>query len=380
PSRRRSEGRSHRARARAQRRQREPRRRQRSCGRVRRGRPRRRSARAVSGARRSRSRLGDGMVQPGALRAADAKAASSGRRVQARDGTRSDVWRSVASAGRRARRARHQRRHRRVAPRRASRARRFRPALQSRYGAGRQRHAGRRAAVPAALRPRGASRALRARHCARPRDHRTSGAARTVRGFGIRDSGFAIADWGLAGALAACCACSGQVRRAPSPIASGALRGANVLLITIDTLRADYVGAYGSTRGATPTLDRFAREGLRFDTVYAHVPLTLPSHATLLTGRYPTRTGVHDNGTFTLGEIPTLGTAVKAAGYETAAFVGAFVLDARFGLNRGFDLYDDRMVGGNTDLDIVQRRAEEVVAPAYDWIRRTENREPKAAN
>jgi arylsulfatase A-like enzyme/Flp pilus assembly protein TadD len=181
-------------------------------------------------------------------------------------------------------------------------------------------------------------------------------------------------------ALVMCGACRRQARPSAPPIASGALRQANVLLVTIDTLRADYVGAYGSTRGATPTLDRLAAEGLRFDVVYAHVPLTLPSHTTLLTGRYPTRTGVRDNGTFTLGDMPTLSTALKATGYDTAAFIGAFVLDARFGLNRGFDLYDDRMIGGNADLDIVQRTAEEVLAPAYDWIARVENREPRTQN
>jgi len=158
--------------------------------------------------------------------------------------------------------------------------------------------------------------------------------------------------------------------RAPRtlPLATGALRGANVLLVTIDTLRADRVGAYGSQANLTPTLDRLAAEGLRFDRVYAHVPLTLPSHASLVTGRYPSRHGVHDNGTFTLGDVPTLATALKAAGYRTGAFVGAFVLDARFGLNRGFDVYDDRMAGNSADLEVVQRTAEQVLEPAYQWI------------
>jgi arylsulfatase A-like enzyme/cytochrome c-type biogenesis protein CcmH/NrfG len=161
----------------------------------------------------------------------------------------------------------------------------------------------------------------------------------------------------------------GRTPKAAAPIASGALRGANVLLITVDTLRADHVGAYGSTRGVTPTLDRFAAEGLRFANAYAHVPLTLPSHASLMTGSYPTRTGVHDSGTFRLSErSPSLATALKDAGYRTAAFVGAFVLDARFGLNRGFDVYDDRMLGSSADLELVQRSAEQVLAPALEWI------------
>src|SRR5947207_2566675 len=127
--------------------------------------------------------------------------------------------------------------------------------------------------------------------------------------------------------------------RQTQPLPAGSLRGANILLVTIDTLRADRVGAYGSAANLTPTLDRLASEGLRFAHTYAHVPLTLPSHASLLTGSYPTAHGVHDNGTFELGDVPTVASALHSAGYRTAAFVGAFVLDARFGLNRGFDLY-----------------------------------------
>lgn len=166
------------------------------------------------------------------------------------------------------------------------------------------------------------------------------------------------------------------VRRREPPaaaqrLAAGALRGANVLLVTIDTLRADHVGAYGSTLGLTPTLDRFAREGLRFDVVYAHVPVTLPSHTTIMTGVYPFANGVRDNGSFRFdGARPTLASTLKAAGYATAAFVGAFPVDARFGLNAGFDLYDDhygsRPAGG--ELSVLERPAEQVLAPAHDWI------------
>jgi arylsulfatase A-like enzyme/Flp pilus assembly protein TadD len=160
-------------------------------------------------------------------------------------------------------------------------------------------------------------------------------------------------------------ACAG---RHPAPLATGALRGANVLLVTIDTLRADHVGVYGSTAGLTPTLDRLASEGVRFVQTYAHAPLTLPSHASLLTGSYPTRTGVHDNGAFQLGKMPTLASTLKGAGYRTGGFVGAYVLDARFGLDRGFDVYDDRMIGSSADLEVVQRTADQVMEPAYQWI------------
>jgi arylsulfatase A-like enzyme/Tfp pilus assembly protein PilF len=144
-----------------------------------------------------------------------------------------------------------------------------------------------------------------------------------------------------------------------------------VLLVTIDTLRVDRVGAFGGPAALTPTLDRLAREGLRLTRAYAAAPLTLPSHASILTGVSPPRHGIRANGLFRLGpELPTLATVLKAAGYRTGAFVGAFVLDARFGLNRGFDIYDD-FYGehhAGDDTEGAERRAEEVVRPAAAWI------------
>jgi arylsulfatase A-like enzyme/Flp pilus assembly protein TadD len=144
-----------------------------------------------------------------------------------------------------------------------------------------------------------------------------------------------------------------------------------VLLVTIDTLRADHVGAYGNRLGLTPTLDRLAREGLRFERAYAHVPLTLPSHTTIMTGSYPMTNGVRDNGSFRFdGKRPTLASVLKGAGYHTGAFVGAFPVDARFGLNNGFDVYDDnygsRPAGG--ELSVLERPAEQVLASAQSWI------------
>src|SRR6266850_1506422 len=167
--------------------------------------------------------------------------------------------------------------------------------------------------------------------------------------------------------------------RSTQALAGGALRGANVLLVTIDTLRADHVGAYGSMGGMTPTLDRLAAEGLRFETTYAHVPLTLPSHTTIMTGAYPFTNGVRDNGSFRFdGGRPTLASALHSAGYATAAFVGAFPVDARFGLNAGFDVYDDnygsRPAGG--ELSVLERSAEEVLAPAYTWLANPQSRIP----
>jgi len=142
----------------------------------------------------------------------------------------------------------------------------------------------------------------------------------------------------LAVALSTAC---GRPARVP-PVAAGGLRGFNVLLVTIDTLRADHVGAYGSSLGATPTLDRFAAEGLRFDVAHAHVPMTLPSHTTIMTGLLPCQHGVRDNGLFRVGaQAPTLVRTLSAGGYATGAFVGAFVLDSSFGLAAGFDTYRD---------------------------------------
>lgn len=158
---------------------------------------------------------------------------------------------------------------------------------------------------------------------------------------------------------------------ASSRPAAAPLPRANILLVTIDTLRADRVGAYGHRGGLTPTLDRLAREGVRVETAWAHVPLTLPSHTALMTGTYPFVNGVRDNGSFRFdGARPTLASVLKGAGYRTGAFVSAFVLDARFGLNAGFDVYDDtlssRAAGGA--LSVLERPAPGTLDAATRWI------------
>ncbi len=118
-------------------------------------------------------------------------------------------------------------------------------------------------------------------------------------------------------------------------------RPLNVLLITLDTTRADRLGCYGYSLARTPVLDRLAREGVVFERAYAPVPLTLPSHASMLTGLYPPEHGLRNNGKAALPlGLPTLATELQAAGYETGAFVAAFVLDRKFGLQRGFARYD----------------------------------------
>lgn len=158
--------------------------------------------------------------------------------------------------------------------------------------------------------------------------------------------------------------------RHPPRVSPGSAAGSNVLLITIDTLRADRVGAYGNPSGLTPTLDRLAESGLRFEAAFTPVPMTLPAHASILTGLEPFNHGIRNNTAFRLGQTPTLATMLKNAGYRTGAFVGAFVLNAGFGLNRDFDVYDDRFgrAGETADFHAAERPAERVIRPATEWI------------
>lgn len=131
---------------------------------------------------------------------------------------------------------------------------------------------------------------------------------------------------------------TGQVVRRPNPTAGTK----NILLLTIDTLRQDALGCYGNPWARTPNLDRLAHEGQRFDRAYAHVPMTLPSHTSMLSGVHPPNHGVHLNGQKTLrGSVETLPQRLSAQGYDCAAFVSSFVLDAQFGLKRGFHQYND---------------------------------------
>src|SRR4051812_627302 len=149
--------------------------------------------------------------------------------------------------------------------------------------------------------------------------------------------------------------------------------GSNVLLVTIDTLRRDRIGAYGNPGGLTPTLNTLAATGIRYTQARAHAPMTLPSHASILTGLTPPHTGVHNNTGFRLDDAtPTLATFLSHGNgrYNTAAFVGAFVLDARFGLGRDFDVYDDRMpAGSGPSFHFAERRAADVLTAAGERIK-----------
>jgi arylsulfatase A-like enzyme/Tfp pilus assembly protein PilF len=168
----------------------------------------------------------------------------------------------------------------------------------------------------------------------------------------------------------------------PAPQADlRAIPNQNVLLITIDTLRADALGSYGG-RAATPALDRLAAEGVRFTFAHAHAVVTLPSHASMLTGEYPFQHGLRDNSGYRLGaNARTAATLLKAAGYATGAFVAAFPVHSRFGLGQGFDIYDDQFgeTRAPTEFVMPERPAPAVVALARAWIASTRQPPSQAA-
>jgi choline-sulfatase len=154
--------------------------------------------------------------------------------------------------------------------------------------------------------------------------------------------------------------------------ASAAAAGYNVLLVTIDTARRDRFGCYGDTDAQTPCVDGLAGDGVLFSDAVTSVPLTLPSHTTLMTGLYPPRHDVHDNGIDALGPEPAvLAEVLSRHGYATGAFVGAFVLDERFGLDRGFDTYDFAVdeAGYHPQMtEFNERSADAVADAALAWL------------
>jgi choline-sulfatase len=149
----------------------------------------------------------------------------------------------------------------------------------------------------------------------------------------------------------------------------------NVILITIDTLRADHLGCYGAKNIKTPTLDGLAADGVVFDRAISQVPLTWPSHAAILTGTYPFQNGVQDfTGQPLSPKFRSLAQAFKSTGYRTGAVVSAFVLDRSWGLVRGFDFYDDAFSAETfqkKEIGLVDRRAEQSVAHALTWLKKT---------
>jgi len=146
----------------------------------------------------------------------------------------------------------------------------------------------------------------------------------------------------------------------------------NIVLFTIDTLRADHLECYGYDKLKTPNINRLADEGILFENNITQTPLTLPSHSSIFTGTNPVFHGIRDNGGFYLEENQiTLAEVLTDQGYFTGAFISAFVLDSRWGLNQGFDYYFDNFdltKFKRVTLDSVQRRGDEVLAEAYKWL------------
>ena len=149
-------------------------------------------------------------------------------------------------------------------------------------------------------------------------------------------------------------------------------RPPSVVLATLDTVRADHIACYGYRRIETPSIDELAREGIRFEQAYAQVPLTLPSHAVILTGTYPMFSGVRDvTSTGLPATVPTLAEILRGNGYRTAAFVSSFVLNSKWGLARGFEVYDDqtdRDTGLNKNPSLLERRGDRTMNRALSWL------------
>jgi choline-sulfatase len=165
--------------------------------------------------------------------------------------------------------------------------------------------------------------------------------------------------------------CAAACSRAPSSARPLSFPGAPIILISIDTLRADHLPAYGYRQGATPALDQLARSGIVFDDVYSHCPLTLPSHASLLTGKLPIRHGIRDNSGYTLASNEeTLASRLKASGYATGAAISAYVLRHQTGIARGFDFFDDALevAGTGESLSDTQRDGRVTVDALAAWI------------
>ena len=150
----------------------------------------------------------------------------------------------------------------------------------------------------------------------------------------------------------------------------------NVLLISVDTLRADHLGCYGSTKTKTPAIDSMAKSGVLFKNTVSPAPFTLPSHVSMMTGMIPPAHGVQDNGGFYLDpKISTLAEVFQANGFSTGAFVGAFPLDSRFGMDQGFQVYDDSYptVNNVNEMTMPERSAPEVTDSALRWLQGKKN-------
>ena len=150
----------------------------------------------------------------------------------------------------------------------------------------------------------------------------------------------------------------------------------NVLIITLDTLRADRVSLYDNSHVKTPDIDSVGKDGVIFKYAFSTVPVTLPSHTSIMTGLYPPSHGVRDNSGYIVNKnILTLAEYLKKYDFDTGAFIGAFPLDSRFGLDQGFDVYDDKYGSKNpNDLFFVERRADKVINLSINWLKKRKNK------
>ncbi|MBK5255063.1 MAG: sulfatase-like hydrolase/transferase, partial [Vicinamibacteria bacterium] len=150
----------------------------------------------------------------------------------------------------------------------------------------------------------------------------------------------------------------------------GRPRSPNVVLITVDTLRADHLGSYGSKGADTPVLDALALKGVRFERAFASIPLTGPSHATILTGLYPPVHGVRDNVVFPLAQShQTMASILKRQGYRTGGFVSAYPVAGNFGFSEGFDEFSEGFhEAANPGEGAAERPANEAVDAALEWL------------
>lgn len=162
--------------------------------------------------------------------------------------------------------------------------------------------------------------------------------------------------------------CRGTQEAAKPAAATPAAR--NLVIITIDTLRADRVGTYGYAPARTATMDRLARDGVKFTHAYATAPITLTSHASLMTGRYPAGHGARHNGMRLDLKTPTLADRLSQAGFATGGFVAAYPLDRRFGLIKGFQTYGDHMPPSRNGRAVNERPGRAVVDEALAWLAR----------
>ncbi len=173
------------------------------------------------------------------------------------------------------------------------------------------------------------------------------------------------------------CGCHSAKQEHSQPKPAAKWRPLNIVVVTVDTLRADHLGCYGYTKIETPSLDRLAEKGVLFEDAVCQVPITPPSHASMFTGTYPGVHQVRNVAGFSLGgPHPVLAKMLQERGWRTAAFVGSVVLARTTGLHQGFQVYDDKMEASEAGGDSAERRAGLVVDRALEWLAKQSDQAP----